>query len=261
MTERQVAGYLAGLSVSLIAAETVLAIVFGFNPGLVLFLIGMYVGAVGLLYSLRTLLQGTQSVESVSERRARAMQDAAVSRVLKGYEVDDEFIRPGQTGRKREHDTGQEETVPAPEAAEDEQLRDAIVEHAARAGGFGKLKEMIEQMDGEAFSKMTLMAGMRGVTKEQAIRVVREMSGEDSLQVEPAEGDSGEPPFRLSMDQDSFDEYIRRSMSQGEDDLTTGFESKGSSASNSPVMPTATDEITHDPEKLFERLRQKRGVT
>lgn len=99
MNDRLAAGVLAGISAALIVTESLLAVRYGFDAGLVLFCLSLYAGAAGILFSLRILLAERSGIESVSMRRMRAMQHEGAGGRLDGYGVDEEFLDCG--GRRK----------------------------------------------------------------------------------------------------------------------------------------------------------------
>jgi len=105
MNERLAAGVLAGISAALIASESLLAALYGFDAGLILFCLALYAGAAGILFSLRILLGERQGIETVSMRRARAMQHEGAGARLEGYGVDEEFLDGG--GRRKPKPTAE----------------------------------------------------------------------------------------------------------------------------------------------------------
>ena len=199
MNERLAAWLLAGLSAALIVAELATAAIRGFDPGIILFWLAIYVGAAGLLFSLKMLSNGgSDRIESVSERRARAKRGDGG--ILEGYDVDEEFLGSGHRASK-----------PAPTGGrpiDDEALKAAISSYAGMAGGLGKLRETIESMDEAAFGAMVRKIGASGVSKERALAAVSELAAAES----GGSGGEAVPPLTISLDRETFDDYIRRCM-------------------------------------------------
>ena len=243
MNERLAAGLLAGLSIALIAAESATAALVGFDPGVILFWFALYVGGAGLLFSLKGLSgDGKERIESVSERRARAKRGDGG--ILEGYEVDEEFLGRGLRTQK-----------PSPAAGrriDDGELRAAIASSAGMAGGLAALRGTVSGMDDASFAAMVRKLGVSGVSRERALAAVEELLAAE------AGGQAGQPvpPLRISMDKETFDDYIRRCMTDGEtcidddgkagDCFSIGLDADG--LSRMPGTPPAT--FSHSPEAV-----------
>lgn len=243
MNERMAAGLFAGLSALLIVAESLLAAVYGFDPGLILFCLSLYAGAAGVLFSLRGLAgDGQGRVESVSERRARAKRGDGG--ILEGYDVDEEFLGGGLRPGKPAPATGR--------SVDDGELKAAITSYAAMAGGLEKLREAIVSMDEAAFGSMIRKLGVSGVPKERVLAAV------DGLVAAESGGQAGEtvPPLQISLDKETFDDYIRRCMTDGEtciddDESAGGGFSVGLDAEGLSRMPGAPPtDFSHSPEAV-----------
>lgn len=239
MNERLAAGLFAGLSALLIVAESLLAAVYGFDPGLILFCLSLYAGAAGLVFSLKGISgEGQGRIESVSERRARAKRGEGG--ILQGYDVDEEFIGAGHRSH-RQSGTG-ERTV------DDGELRAAIASYAGMAGGPAALRETVSGMDDASFGAMVRKLGLSGVSKERALEAVDELVAAESGQTVP--------PLQISLDKETFDDYIRRCMNDGEtgsdDDQRAGRGfSIGLDAEGLSRMPGAPPtEFSHSPEAV-----------
>lgn len=256
MNQRTAAGVLAGLSLSLIVSEMLVAVFGGFDPGWMLLFLSLYAGAVGLLFGLRTLADGRrEEIESVSERRVRAKREGRVGDLLDPYGIDEEFV-----GRR----SGWHKPVfvkpPAASAApgdrplDHEALKSSVMAYAAMAGGLESLRRTIEAMDEQAFGSMARKAGMAGVSRAQALSVVLELVSEQGKAKK-----ADERPLSLSIDKESFDDYIRRCMSDPEscdddeaDSLSAGFDDKRSP--EPPSMPPT--DLSHDPKSVMSRLNR-----
>lgn len=262
MNERMAAGLFAGLSGTLIVAELLIAALFGFDPGLTLFCLAIYLGASGLLFSLRILFDGRggSGVESVSERRARAKQDKSMGRILEGYSVDEEFLEHGRRGQGSR--AAAEPARPAPPVAppmDDEALKAAVKEYADMVGGLEKLRLKLESIEESAFQKMARSAGMSGVTREQAMMAITELAaGGDAGKEE-----GGAPAFSISLDRETFDDYIKRCMTEGEEShaegqgagFSIGLDEGG--LSGMPSEPPT--DFSHSPKAVFEKLNRPGG--
>jgi hypothetical protein len=202
MNQRLAAGVLAGLSVALIAAETLAALA-GLDVRLMLLFLSLYAGIVGLLFALRTLADGRREViESVSERRARAKRDSRTGALLDAYGIDEEFIGRGFRERKP-----------------------VAVSHPEPVG------------KGEA---------VRGSEPEAA----------------PARDAS--PALSISIDKESFDDYIRRCMSEpgtcSDDDESGAGYAVDLDADGLSAMPsTPPTDFVHDPKVVMERFNRTAG--
>jgi hypothetical protein len=259
MNQRHAAGVLAGLSLALIAAET-FALLAGFDAKMMLLFLSLYAGLTGLLFALRTLFEGKREViESVSDRRARAKQDSIMGQRLDAYEVDEEFLGRGQRGRvpakPAAHSAPSSPTASIPS---DEELKSAVTAYAGMVGGILKLRETIESMDDAAFASMARKAGMSGVTRSHALAVVVEMAA-----AQGASGSDDAPALSVSIDKESFDDYIRRCMSDPDacanDEVGGGF-SVGLDAEDLSSMPsTPPTDFVHDPKVVMERFNRTAG--
>jgi len=252
MNERLAAGLLAGISVALIGAETTLVALYGFDTGLILFCLALYAGAAGLLFSLKLLLDGGGSrIESVSDRRARAMRGDAAAR-LKGYEVDDEFLGHGRGGQKPTASVGR--------TLDDEALKEAVASYAPMAGGLAKLCETLDSIDEDAFRTMSRKLGIAGVTRDRALAVVRELMDAGNAGNERDEA----PSLSISLDRESFDDYIRRSMTDkdtGDDDDKGGGFSVGLDAADLSSRPSEPPtDFSHDPKAVFAKIKRPGGA-
>lgn len=267
MNQRLVAGVLAGLSLAFIVAELLVATLGGFDTGWMVLLLSLYAGLVGLLFGVRTLLEGHREVvESVSERRARAKRDGLVGDLLDDYEIDEEFIGRGKRKfSSSKPATSQPSASPSSGASgdrplDDEELKSAVIAHADMMGGLAGLRARIEAMDELDFYSMARKVGMAGVSRTRALAVVTELAAASGG------AKSDEPsPLSLSIDTESFDDYIKRCMSnadtcldeeEGEGD---GF-SIGLDASDLSSRPgTPPTEFSHDPKAVMERFKRSAG--
>jgi len=254
MNERLAAGLLAGISVALIGAEVILAALYGFDPGLILFCLALYAGAAGLLLSLKTLLNGGgNSIESVSERRARAMRGEGMGGILKGYDVDEEFLGRGHKGGKPTH--------AADQTLDDEALKAVVVSYAEMAGGLAKLLETLDSIDDASFRAMARSAGMAGVTRERARVVVMELLAADESGTKE---DGDRPTLTISLDRETFDDYIRRCMTDkdtGSDEEGGGGFSVGLDAAGLSGLPSEPPtDFSHDPKAVFAKINRPGGA-
>ncbi|NTW74640.1 MAG: hypothetical protein HGB29_07225 [Chlorobiaceae bacterium] len=254
MNERLAAGLLAGISVALFSAEILLAALYGFDPGLILFCLSLYIGAAGLLFSLKSLLNGGGSrIESVSQRRARAKRGEGMGGVLEGYDVDEEFLG-------RAHRTGK----PAPGGdltLDDEALKAVIASYAGMAGGLAKLRETLDSIDEASFRAMARSTGMGGVTRERAIEAVQALL---DLGERGTCGGEATPSLTISLDRETFDDYIRRCMTEkdaGPDEEGGGGFSVGLDAAGLSGLPSEPPtDFSHDPKAVFAKINRPDGA-
>lgn len=256
MNERLAAGLFAGLSATLIVAETVLAAINGFDPGLILFCFSLYAGAAGILFSLKTLLDGGQGrIESVSERRARAKRGDGVGGILEGYEVDEEFLGSGPRARKP--------ASTANRPVDDGELKAAISSYAGMAGGLARLRETLEAMDEAAFASMVRKIGMSGVSREQALGAVKDLA---SVEEAGKRGGESAPSLTISLDRETFDEYIRRCMTDrdtclDDDEGAGGGFSIGLDAEDLSRLPgEPPTSFSHTPEAVKAKINRPGAV-
>jgi hypothetical protein len=204
MNQRTVAGVLAGLSTALIVTELLIALQGGFDPGLMLFALSLFIGLTGLLFALRTLGDSRREViESVSERRARAKRDAGMSGLLDGYEIDEEFIGRGRASGK----PVSSKPAGSPESA----------------------------------------------GKESSVQMFEEPS--------IAGGHDESPSLSISIDKESFDDYIRRCMSEpgtciDDEESEPGYAVDLDADDLSARPGTPPTDFSHDPKAIMSRLNQ-----
>lgn len=259
MNQRLTAGLLTGLSAAFIVAEILVATIGGFDPGWMVLLLSLYAGLVGLIFGVRTLSEGRREVvESVSERRARAKREGLVGNLLDDYDVDEEFLGRGARKHKSAKAAASSASGSSRERVpDDEELKAAIRAYAGMVGGLANLRETIEAMDDSAFSSMARKAGMDGVSRAHALSIVVEL-----IAAEGGAKSGDEPALSLSIDKESFDDYIKRCMSEGENEAL-GDEKKGDGfsvgldagdLSSQPGTPPT--EFSHDPKAVMERFKR-----
>ena len=260
MNQRLAAGLLTALSVLFIAAEFVVAAFGGFDPAWMVLLLSLYAGLVGVLFGLRNLSEGRRDVvESVSERRARARRGGLVGNLLDDYEIDEEFLGRGVRKHKSTKPSASpSSSAPKQRIPSDEELKSAIAAYAGMAGGIVTLRETIEAMDDSAFASMARKAGMAGVTRERALAVVVGM-----VSAEGAPKSDEAPALSLSIDKESFDDYIKRCMSEADaqsGENETGNFSVGLDSEELSAMPsTPPTDFVHNPRAVMSRLNRPEG--
>jgi len=267
MNQRLVAGVLAGLSLAFIVAELLVAAYGGFDTGWMLLLLSLYAGLVGLLFGVRSLSEGRREVvESVSERRARAKRDGLVGDLLDDYEVDEEFLGRGKRKfSSSKPSTSQPSASPSSGASgdrplDDDELKSAITAHADMMGGLANLRSRIEEMDDLDFYSMARKAGIAGVSRTRVLAVVTEL-----VSASGGAKSNEDSPLSLSIDQGSFDDYIKRCMTDPETctdeeaNDSEGF-SVGLDAGDLSSQPgTPPTEFSHDPKAVMERFKRSTG--
>ncbi|MBN1929234.1 MAG: hypothetical protein JW764_06810 [Chlorobiaceae bacterium] len=257
MNQRLTAGLLAGLSVAFIAAEVLVAAYGRFDTGWMVLLLSLYAGLVGLLFGLRTLLEERrEEVESVSERRARARRGGLAGNLLDDYEIDEEFLgRGARKPKSAKPPAAPASSAPAERVPDDEELKSAVRAYARMTGGLLNLRETIVAMDETAFSSMARKVGIGGVSRTRALTLMAELL---AAEVEaPPELSS---PLSISIDKESFDDYIKRCMTEPDvctdDDRSGGF-SVGLDASDLSSRPgTPPTDFSHDPKAVIERFNR-----
>lgn len=267
MNQRLVAGVLAGLSLTFIVAELLVTTLGGFDIGWIVLLLSLYAGLVGLLFGFRILLEGRrEAVESVSERRARAKRDGLVGELLDDYEIDEEFIGRGKRKFSSSKSPVSQPSVsslsntPGDKPLDDDQLKSAITAHVHMMGGLANLRSRIEVMDDLEFYSMTRKAGIAGVSRSRALSVVVEL-----LSASGGVMSDEVSPLSLSIDKGSFDDYIKRCMSNPDPCIDEeGNESEGFSvgldaADLSSQPGTPPTEFSHDPKVVIERFKRSAG--
>ncbi|NTW11262.1 MAG: hypothetical protein HGA26_07870, partial [Chlorobiaceae bacterium] len=143
-------------------------------------------------------------------------------------------------------------------------LEDAIRIHAGMHGGLDGLLVKMESIDEAAFERLMQDAGIRGVSRSEIVRRIRLMSsveGEECIKVCARSLEEAMEAF--SGDRASFDDYIRRSMSSGDnsmgmdDEGDRGFSVQLDSVSLSKSGGTMPEDFSHDPKAMIARLKQK----
>jgi hypothetical protein len=182
------------------------------------------------------------------------MQDRNMGNILEGYDVDEEFIGRGRGSRKPSSGKSSGEARPLDEEA----LRAAVINYAAMAGGFSRLRETLESMDDRAFGTMARNAGITGVTRERALAVATELAAGGE-----AGTDEAAPTLSISLDRETFDDYIRRGMTEGDHgqdgDEGAGF-SVGLDADRLSALPSEPPtDFSHDPKAIFSKIHRAGG--
>ncbi|NTU96681.1 MAG: hypothetical protein HGA62_02565 [Chlorobiaceae bacterium] len=262
MNDRFFQNILLALLFGLAAAETLAAVIFGLKTELVLFIFVIAAALSGIVTIFALRSRQRPEVESVSMRRARAMEDGLMKDRFREYGVDGEFL----SGREVKNVVA----PPAPSFGETGtkasgvSIEEAIRFHAGTHGGLERLLLKMETLDEVSFDKLLDDAGLKDISKEDILRRIRMMAsveGEECVKVCTRSLDEAMEAF--SLDRKSFDDYIRRSMSSGDnsmgmdDDGEAGFSVQLDSASLSKAGGAMPHEFSHDPKSVIARLKQK----
>ena len=249
MNERFFLKILLVLFCGLIAAEVLVLLLFGLKLELILFCFIIVAAITGILFVVRLLLTERSDIDSVSMRRAKEKSNDIMQDRLKEYSVDEEFL-----GGKVKHRIGSEEQVlPVRESVEE-----AIRVHAEMYGGLGELLRMMKKIDDASFNQLVKKVGFGEVTREEVILKITHMAnGEENA----AECDSREQCVLEghSMDRESFDEYIRRSMNVADEESESadkGFSVELDSAALSKGTGSMPTDFSHDPKAVFSKLKK-----
>ncbi len=260
MSERLVAGIIVGLSILLLVSEAALISLYGLRFELVLLPVVVFLALLGLLFGVSLLRPARPAIESVSARRARAMKDEKVRKLLDGYEVDEEFL-PGRKKRKKKQEKQhsippqQPEATPgrsaAPQNRKDpfEDLDPKLLKIAESFGGFEKMVQKIDAMDAVAFKRLLYSMGMQGCGKNDLLQPVREAL---------AKAAGGKAGLRQLLDHREMIEYMEqtltgknmpgeesdphRSLDLGADDIAG-------------MVPPAPNEFSHKPDDVINRFK------
>ena len=189
-------------------------------------------------------------------RRARAMRDEGVRDRFQHYGVDEEFLGGKSAGRSSK--------VVAPSPAESREpqrvsIEQAIREHAGMYGGLMELLQAMEKIDEPSFERLMVKVGFTGMTRSEVMVKIRAMAAEETVV-------SSAAPLRSSLDsainsfandRESFDDYIRRSMTGGEDKSCRVEDSFSVDLDSDDLARPGTmpADFSHDPKAVFSKLR------
>lgn len=214
MSERFVARIIIGLSFLLIVSEIVVIVLYGIRFEFLFLPFVIFLASLGVVFGF-TLLKGRRpEIESVSTRRARAMKDEKVRKLLDGYEVDEEFL-PGRrkknkqaTARKHHADAADQEVytrpdIPAAERDPFEEIDPKIRSLAEGFGGFEQMVQKIEAMDAVAFKRLQYALDMQQVDKHQLLQPVKKAL---------ARAAGGSAGLREELDHGEMEEYMEQTL-------------------------------------------------
>ncbi|MEI6846460.1 MAG: hypothetical protein WCK32_00240 [Chlorobiaceae bacterium] len=255
------------LFAGLIVAELIVVTISGLKLELILLCFIIAVALTGIVIVGRLLLQQRQEVESVSMRRERQKSAGVMQDRLRNYAVDHEFMSPkGSSFKKGEQvDTvfsaqSEKNDLSAPPALVS--IDELIRSYAERYGGFGSLLQAINHLDDVAFGKLMLKAGAGHFSREELTVKISHMAGEECLPIGDSNANAQEyqtPLTDFSLDKESFDEYIQRSMNTAEkkqEDDGNGFCVELDSEALSRGIGVPPSDFSHDPNAVFSKLKK-----
>ncbi|WP_294345107.1 hypothetical protein [Prosthecochloris sp.] len=261
MSERLVARIIIGLSVMLIVSEVMVIALYGIRFEVVFLPFVVFLAFLGVLFGIVLLNGKRPEIESVSTRRARAMKDEKVRKLLEGYEVDEEFL-PG--GRKKKNTRQEKQRVAAPETSEShsgpsasETYRDPfegmdpkLQSLAEGFGGFEEMVQKVEAMDAVAFKRLQYALDMPGVDKNQLLQPVKKALGDVSR------GPSG---LRQLLDHEEMEEYMEQTLTGRKPDGGKSEQTYSLDIDLDDVggrMPPPPDEFSHNPRDVIDRFKK-----
>lgn len=264
MNERFFLKLLLALFSGLIVAELLVVALFGFRVELILLCFILVAALTGIVLVARLLVPGRSESESVSMRRARAAGDATLRDRFQGYGVDEEFLG-GDTQKRAKGSSPaspKSETRSSTSQLKGEtplSLEQAIRLHAEMYGGLRQLLQMMDKIDDAAFARLKAKAGLGRVSRSEVICQIRAMSTEEEGECCEELNSSLEETIRaFSSDRESFDEYIRRSMTTGESQSCgdDGFAVELDSNALSRGGGTMPANFSHDPKEIIASLKR-----
>lgn len=253
MDERLTGKLVFALSAGLLAAELAIAAFGGMDTGWMLLAFVIYVALGGMLLAAGMMREpvGGSAIESVSMRRARALQDEGMKDLLAGYDVDEEFLHGRQV---------KPQPVKSNIAFSEMPLEQAIRAHADLFGGLEKLHEAIERFDEKAFSELARKAGIAGVSRVQVMEKIRVMACGEKEELRQSVSRSLDDTMKaFALDRGSFDDYIRRCMSapdRGDDSDEEGFSVDLDIAGLSQGSSAPPADWSHDPKAILSKLKK-----
>ena len=263
MNERLFLKLLLVLFAGLIASEALVVALFGLRLELILLCFIVVAALTGIAVVVRLLLGERREIDSVSMRRAMQKRGGIMQDRLREYDVDEEFmggkvVKPpkGSSPAPARHDMrGSSTPSSAPVTGS---IEDAIRVHAEMYGGLGQLLQMMEKIDEASFGRLVQKAGLADLSRQEVMLKITCMIDEHAS----SDGAASQTSCILegySMERESFDDYIRRSMSGAEVDLESadkGFsvELDGVALSKGAGVPPA--DFSHDPKSVIASLKR-----
>jgi len=258
MTERLFLKLLLTLFSSLLAAELLLVLLFGFRLELIVFAFVVAVALTGIVIVIHLMAQPRAEIDSVSARRAKAKRSDVMRDRLSAYSVDEEFL-----GGERFTESPTPRQTPAPASSSSMTLEEAITAHAPMYGGLQQLLKMMEKIDEKAFRQLLKKVGCEQLSREDIIVKITLMIEADNCSCPPSDV-TGKASSSLlknySLDQESFDDYIRRSMTSSDEDDSAGSGDGFSVDLDEAALPRGVgrppDDFSHNPKAMMESLRR-----
>ncbi len=256
-----------------IISQIVLIVTLGKDIELILLSFGLFVASILLLFSLQAFSPGRVKLESVSMRRANAGKDVQEDMLEKGYAIDDEFLKQNPfkgLSRKKtpgfeytRHNNGEFSSQPeAPSAAPS--LETMIIRSANMYGGVEKMKEMTDKMDDKTIERMAKQMGYNSHSANEVRQtletVVQRKTSEQQVKHMPHESDPETCHPKISLDSNSFNEYIKRCMSGEQEKYQSEhvveiFEDASLTNGKMAAEPTAATQEKTIPAKVLKRMR------
>ncbi len=266
MNERFFLKLLLALFSALVAAELFLVLLFGLRLELILLCFIMATAFTGIAIVVRLLSQQRGEVDSVSTRRAREKRNDIMRERLREYSVDEEFLGAetfrnvrGDSPAAPMSETQRSTSPPAVETVVS--VEQAIRVHAEMYGGLGLLLQMMEKIDDTSFGRLVKKAGFGELSREEVMLKITLMVAEESPSMRGVAESDQERSCILegySMERESFDDYIRRSMNgaEGDAECADGFSVKLDGAALSRASGTPPADFSHDPALIISSLKR-----
>lgn len=216
MSERLLARIIISLSVLLIVSEVVIVVLYGIRFELLFLPFVVFLASLGVVFGITLLKSKRPEIESVSTRRARAMRDEKVRKLLDGYEVDEEFL---SGSRKKNRKRKQVQEAVSPKAAESfsrpvacepprdpfENIDPKLRSLAESFGGYEQMVQKVEAMDSVAFRRLQYVLDMQGVDKNRLLQPVKKAL------IKAAGGRAG---LRDRLDHEEMEEYMEQTLTR-----------------------------------------------
>ena len=266
MNERFFLKLLLALFSAFVAVELLVVLLFGLRLELILLCFILAAAFTGITIVVRLLSPQRSEVDSVSTRRAREKRNDIMRERLRDYSVDEEFLCAetfrnvrGSAPAAPMSETQRSASQPAVETVVS--VEQALRVHAEMYGGLGQLLQMMEKIDEPSFGRLVKKAGFGELSKEEVMLKITLMVAEESPSMRGVAESDQERPCILegySMDRESFDEYIQRSMngSEGDAECADGFSVELDGAALSRASGTPPTDFTHDPTSIISSLKR-----
>ncbi|NTW81849.1 MAG: hypothetical protein HGB36_00550 [Chlorobiaceae bacterium] len=256
MNERFFLKLLLGIFSGLIAAELLIVILAGFRLELILFCFIIAAALGGIVMVLRLLANERPEVDSVSMRRARAVREGALGERLQHYEIDEEFLSGNSERSDKGGKAGRGQSAKVPGVT----VEEAIRTHADMCGGLSQLLVKMESIDDVSFSRLVTEAGFGTVSRNDLIRRIQLMAAvKDQETCSTIKRSLDEAIEAFSNDRESFDDYIRRSMTSSESHVQPedeGFSVELDNTGLSNLNASIPKDFSHDPKSVISKLKK-----